>query len=380
MPEAIQAKAFCGDTQRCITPLPTLPPQGGKEQIEREAVIATSMTPSCPFGSHRAIGGGLPQAAERLDPALPIRANELLIEVEALNLDSSSMRQIAESCGDQMKMHDRIADIVRTRGKMHYPVTGSGGVLIGKVAEIGADFPRGDLKIGNLVCTLVSLSLTPLALAEIGDIDVPSARVAVKGHAILFASGLYTRLTADIPQATAMALCDVAGAPGHVVKMAWPGMTVVVLGTGRAGLLSLCAARREMGVSGTLIGLDSSAAAIERARSLGVADHLRVADLRDPVATHGMVAAMTEGQLADLTIATTNAPGCEGAAILATQPRGRILFFSMATSFTAAALTAEGVGRDVEMIIGNGYTKGWVETAFDLYRANPKLAALFREL
>jgi L-erythro-3,5-diaminohexanoate dehydrogenase len=353
----------------------------GKEFSERFSPFAPTFqmtTSPCPFGSHRAIGGGLPQPAERLDPSLPIRANELLIEVAALNLDSSSMRQIAESCGgDQGKMRDRVAEIVRTRGKMHNPVTGSGGVLIGKVAEIGADFPRGDLKVGDLICTLVSLSLTPLALAEIGDIDVAAARVAAKGHAILFASGLYTRLPADIPQATATALCDVAGAPGHVVKMAWPGMTVVVLGTGRAGILSLCAARREMGVSGTLIGLDSSAAAIERARSLGVADHLSIADLRDPVATHRMVAAMTEGQLADLTIATTNAPGCEGAAILATQPRGRILFFSMATSFTAAALTAEGVGRDVEMIIGNGYTKGWVETAFDLYRANPKLAALF---
>jgi L-erythro-3,5-diaminohexanoate dehydrogenase len=56
-----------------------------------------------------------------------------------------------------------------------------------------------------------------------------------------------------------------------------------------------------------------------------------------------------------------------------------VLFFSMATSFTAAALTAEGLGRDVEMIIGNGYTEGWVETAFDLYRANPMLAAAFRE-
>ncbi|HWA49591.1 MAG TPA: L-erythro-3,5-diaminohexanoate dehydrogenase [Dongiaceae bacterium] len=334
--------------------------------------------PPCPFGSHRAIGGGLPQAAEKLDPALPLQTNELLIEVEALNLDSSSMRQIAESCGDdQLKMRNRIAEIVRMRGKMHNPVTGSGGVLVGRVKEIGTDFPARDLHIGDIICTLVSLSLTPLALAEIGEIDVAAARVAVKGHAILFASGLCTRLPADIPQAAAMALCDIAGAPGHVVKLAWPGMTIVVLGTGRAGLLSLCAARREMGVSGTLIGLDSSAAAIERARGLGVADHLGIADLCDPVATHGMIAAMTEGQLADLTIVTTNAPGCEGAAILATQPRGRILFFSMATSFTAAALTAEGVGRDVEMIIGNGYTKGWVETAFDLYRANPKLAALF---
>jgi L-erythro-3,5-diaminohexanoate dehydrogenase len=323
----------------------------------------------------------LPQPAERLDPSLPIQGNELLIEVEALNLDSSSMRQIAESCGgDQHAMRDRIAEIVQSRGKMHNPATGSGGVLVGKVAEIGADFPNRDLRIGDLICTLVSLSLTPLALSEIGEIDVAAARVGAKGHAILFASGLYTRLPDDIPQQTAMALCDVAGAPGHVAKMARPGDTICVLGVGRAGMLSMCAARRTMGPNGRIIGLDASAAVLDRARSLNVADQLHAADLRDPMATHALVAEATGGKLADLTIVTTNMPGCEGAAILATRPKGRILFFSMATSFTAAALTAEGVGRDVEMIIGNGYTEGWVETAFQLYRENAALAALFRDL
>jgi L-erythro-3,5-diaminohexanoate dehydrogenase len=332
----------------------------------------------CPFGSHRAIGGGLPQPAERLDALLPIRANELLIEVAALNLDSSSMRQIAESCGgDQQLMRAHIAGIVRMRGKMHNPVTGSGGVLIGRVAEFGADFPRGDLRAGDVICTLVSLSLTPLSLSEVGEIDVAAARVEAAGHAILFASGLYTRLPDDIPERTAMALCDVAGAPGHVAKMAQPGQTICVLGAGRAGLLSLCAARRAVGSTGTIIGLDASAAALARARTLQAADHLLVADLRDPLATHELVAEATGGRLADLAVVTTNVPGCEGAAILATRPQGRVLFFSMATSFTAAALTAEGVGRDVEMIIGNGYTEGWVETAFALYRAYPALAEAF---
>ncbi len=332
----------------------------------------------CPFGSHRAIGGGLPQPAEKLDSSLPLRANELLIAVEALNLDSSSMRQIAESCdADQAKMRARIAEIVASRGKMHNPVTGSGGVLIGRVKQIGPDFPARDLEVGDTICTLVSLSLTPLALDEIGAIDVAGATVTARGHAILFASGLYAKLPPDLPQRTAMALCDVAGAPGHVARMARPGMTVCVLGTGRAGLLSLCAARQAMGRSGTLIGLDASAASLEWARELGVADRLVRADLRDPLATHAIIAELTGGRLAELTIATTNAPGCEGAAILAARPKGRILFFSMATSFTAAALTAEGVGRDVEMIIGNGYTEGWVDTAFALYRAFPQLAGAF---
>jgi L-erythro-3,5-diaminohexanoate dehydrogenase len=153
-----------------------------------------------------------------------------------------------------------------------------------------------------------------------------------------------------------------------------------VLGCGRAGLLSLSAARQAMGRNGLLIGLDANPEALRRARSLAAADLLVEADLRDPLATHRAVESATGGRAADLTIVTTNVAGCEGGAILATRPNGRILFFSMATSFTAAALTAEGVGRDVEMMIGNGYTEGWVETAFALYRSNPSLAFAFNEL
>jgi L-erythro-3,5-diaminohexanoate dehydrogenase len=334
----------------------------------------------CPFGSHRA-AGALPQSAERIDASLPIQSNEMLIEVDCLNLDSSSMRQIAESCGrDQARMRARIAEIVQARGKMHNPVTGSGGVLVGRVAEIGSDFPARGVAVGDEVCTLVSLSLTPLVLRRVGVIETTAAHVEAAGYAILFASGLFTRLPHDMPRAAAMALCDVAGAPGHVGKLARPGQTVCVLGSGRAGLLSLCAARQAMGRDGVVIGMDAGADALQRARALEVADELIQADLRDPMATHRAVAAATGGRLADLTIVTTNVAGCEGGAILATRPKGRILFFSMATSFPAAALTAEGVGRDVEMIIGNGYIEGWVDTAFALYRSNAALAAAFNEL
>ena len=111
------------------------------------------------------------------------------------------------------------------------------------------------------------------------------------------------------------------------------------------------------------------------------ADELRYRrehDLRDPVATYEAVREATGGSLADLTVNTTNVGGTEGATILATRSGGRAFFFSMATSFTAAALTAEGVGRDIAMLIGNGYTEGWTDVALDLYRANPPLAALLQ--
>lgn len=330
----------------------------------------------CPFGSHRA-GGGLPQPAERVDPALPIWSNELLIEVETLNLDSSSMRQIAESCGgDEARMRARIAEIVRNRGKMHNPVTGSGGVLVGRVAAIGPDFPRGDLAPGDRICTMVSLSLTPLVLDSIGTIDIKTAQIEATGWAVLFESGLYAAMPADVPPAVALSLFDVAGAPGTILREARPGETVLVMGAGKAGSLSLLAAREAIGSDGRLIAADAIPAAAEAARGLGVADEVLTLDLRDPVGTYAALQKATRGWLADLVVNTTNVPGTEGAAILATRQGGRVFFFSMATSFTAAALTAEGVGRDITMLIGNGYTAGWVDATLRLYRQSPALQAL----
>ena len=337
--------------------------------------------PGCSFGSHRA-AGQLPQAAERLDASLPIRANELLIQVERLNLDSSSMRQIAGSCGgDPGRIRMRISEIVQSRGKMHNPVTGSGGVLIGKVAEIGPAFPARSVTIGDALCTLVSLSLTPLQLTSIGAIDIASAQVEAEGTAILFESGLFTRLPEDIPAAMAMALCDVAGAPATVLRLAEPAQRIAVLGAaGKAGLLSLYAARERLGASGQLIALDASAEGCARLEAHGIADRVLRVDLRDALGAHRAVAEATGGALADLALNMTNASGTEGAAILSTRQRGRIVFFSMATSFQAAALGAEGLGRDVEMLIGNGYLEGWVAETFRLVRAHPKLWQAFAGL
>ena len=333
---------------------------------------------ACPFGSHRA-GGGLPQPAERLDASMRLWPNEVLIQVQELHLDSSSMRQLAESCGgDRAGIAEAVRGIVARRGKMHNPVTGSGGILVGEVGEVGPAFPDRTLKPGETIATMVSLSLTPLALDAVHEVDPATARIEVSGRAILFASGLFARLPADIPRPVALALCDIAGAPGQVRKIVRPGDTVAVLGCGKAGLTSLYAAREALAGSGRLIAADPDSRAIADIEAQGVADEAMVLGLRDPLACHRAMAEATGGRLADLTVSTTNAPGTEGAAILATRQGGRIYFFSMATSFAAAALTAEGVGRDVEMLIGNGYTEGWLDTAFRLYREHPPLAEWLR--
>src|SRR5436305_12912305 len=120
-----------------------------------------------PVGLRRVLepAGVLPQAAWRLDPSPAIGADEVRIRVERLNLDAASFRQLAtKHGGDGDAVRAEVLEIIRQRGKMQNPVTGSGGMLIGTVDEVGPDSPLG-LKPGDRVATLVSLTLTPLAIA-----------------------------------------------------------------------------------------------------------------------------------------------------------------------------------------------------------------------
>ena len=166
------------------------------------------MATGCPFGTHRVVrpAGVMPQAAEKLSSELPIYDNECLIDVQTLNIDAASFRQMSEAAGGvPEKIGERIMETVRARGKQHNPVTGSGGMLLGRVKQLGPEFPdRLGLSVGDEVATLVSLSLSPLHLDAIVAVHRETDQVDVTGHAILFASGVAVTLPSDIPRRTAL--------------------------------------------------------------------------------------------------------------------------------------------------------------------------------
>jgi L-erythro-3,5-diaminohexanoate dehydrogenase len=270
-----------------------------------------------------------------------------------------------------------VLDIVAARGKMQNPVTGSGGMLVGVVDQVGRDSPLG-LAVGDRVATLVSLSLTPLRITDgLTSWDGRSEQVPAEGHAILFGRSIAAVLPDDLPGELAMAVLDVCGAPAltdRVVRGYRAPTVAVVGGAGKSGSLSLAAARRA-GASRT-VGVVPFEGEAELLRDAGLADAVAVADARDPVA----LAAAVEGALgraADVTVVCVDVPGCEHGAVLSTADRGTVVFFSMATSFSAAALGAEGLAADVTMLIGNGYVPGHAATALDLLRAEPGARRLF---
>jgi NADPH:quinone reductase-like Zn-dependent oxidoreductase len=327
------------------------------------------------LGVHRVLDpvGVLPQAARRLDPDPAIRLDEVRIAVERLALDAASFRQLSEAHdGDGDAIRAAVLEIVRTRGKMQNPVTGSGGMLIGVVDAVGPESPL-ELTAGQRVASLVSLTLTPLWITDgLTDWDGRSEQVPAHGTAILFARSIAAVLPDDLPDAVSLAVLDVCGAPAATARVVerTGARSVVVLGAaGKSGSLSLAAARAAGATELTgLVRTEDEAVALAAA---GLADRVIVADAADPLAVAAAV-----GTPADLTVVCVDVPGAEHGAILATADGGTVVFFSMATSFSAAALGAEGMAADVTMLVGNGYTPGHAALALELYRTTPGVRAL----
>ncbi|MBI3688169.1 MAG: zinc-binding alcohol dehydrogenase [Actinobacteria bacterium] len=331
-------------------------------------------------GTHRVLepAGVLPQAAWRLDCSPRIGRDEVRIDVLRLNLDAASFRQLTEEHdGDGAAVRAHVLEIITNRGKMHNPRTGSGGMLVGVVSEVGPDSPLG-LSVGDRVATLVSLTLTPLSISDgLARWDGLGEQVPAAGHAILFARSVAAVLPDDLPTPLALAALDVCGSPAltrrvvrrYVTDGAAPSVAVLG-GGGKSGSLALAAARRAGATRCVgVVPHEAEAAALTAA---GLADEVVIADARDPI---GLAAAI--GDPVDVTVVCVDVPGCEHGAVLATRDGGTVIFFSMATSFAAAALGAEGLAADVTMLVGNGYLPGHAEYALELVRTDSGVRGLF---
>jgi L-erythro-3,5-diaminohexanoate dehydrogenase len=241
--------------------------------------------------------------------------------------------------------------------------------------------------------------------------DGQSEQVPCEGHAILFGRSIAAKLPGDMPAELALAVMDVCGAPAlthRVVAQAARAApaaqaaraapaaqtsgagqptvpvkpTVAIIGAaGKSGSLSAAAARQAG--AGLVIGVVPHEAeakilsdAVAADGEHGLVDEIVIADARDPVGLSSAIA--SAGGPADVTVVCVDVPGCEGGAILSTAQGGTVIFFSMATSFTAAALGAEGVAADVTMLVGNGYVPGHAQLALDLIRTEPGVRGIFQ--
>lgn len=327
------------------------------------------------LGLHRVVEpkGSLPQAAWKLDPSLPPYDNELLATVTALQIDAASFESLKKS---DRPIAESVMKIVGERGKMHNPKTDSGGVFLGKVLAIGQSHPLAKkLHVGDPIVSLVSLSLTPLILNKINHVEINRDQLGVCGKAILFETGLLAKIPRDISEPVVLAALDVCGAPAQAKRLVKKKNRVLMIGLGKAGR-SAASLLNRMGIP--VFGIDPHQETIVWCQN-NLQGSFRAFNANDPLSVYQWIKQETKGHMADLVIHATPVENTEMSAILSCRKGGRVLFFGMQTSFQRAVLGAEGIGHDVNLLMGSGYVPGHAELMFDLLQKHTALRKWFEK-
>jgi L-erythro-3,5-diaminohexanoate dehydrogenase len=253
-------------------------------------------------------------------------------------------------------------------------------MYIGTVARVGSALANRDLKAGDRIASLVSLSLTPLKINKIVRIRPEIERVEIEGQAILFESGIYAKLPTDMDEGLALAALDVAGAPPQAARLVRPGDTVLVIGgSGKSGMLVSYEAMKRVGPTGRVVAHVNTASKAPTLKELNLCHEVFCENATKPLDLLQKALAANFGQEYDVVFNCVNVQNTEMATILPCRQGGTVYFFSMATHFGKAALGAEGVGKDVMMIVGNGYSKDHAEITLAELREHPGLRKFFEE-
>lgn len=246
------------------------------------------------------------------------------------------MHQIKEEAhGDIGKMKQKIVEIVSQRGKMHNPVTNSGGVLLGRVSQIGeSTMSTFTLKKGDLISPLASLSAIPLFIESVQSISsITGDQVFLKATAIMHGKCLYTSIPSFLSEQVGLAAIDISSlvpqvyrcvyrllaAPFHSAS-AKSKITVLIIGCGKAGITSISCLRNKFSAHEVrILATDVSERQLELARCFVNAktDLCAKVNAQNVLDMYRFASEHTEGRGADLVLNFVNVPMTESASIIA---------------------------------------------------------------
>lgn len=335
------------------------------------------------FGIGRSIEPrhSLPQPAWKVDNTMELRPGELMVQVKIVSINLVSFSEIwEETGGDDELLRRRVLEIIDERGKLHNPVTNTGGMLYGTVAAMSQDYPNPyGIQPGDEIISLVSLSITPLKLERILKVDYECAQLEVEGKAILYASSPVVKKPGDIPLRVSISAMDEAGAAARTYQIVQPGQEVLVLGaSGRTGLLCGYAARDRMRAAGRLVGIVRNKGDRDLLERYGLYDEVLDLDATDLARFTGD----GENGVAhrfDVVINCINSVNTELASLVAVKNKGTIYFATLGCDYKFAALTAEGVGREVFIIPYTGFMEGHAEYTLGLLRRFPQMQSALKQ-
>lgn len=305
----------------------------------------------------------LPTSAWRLDNSRNIYPDELRVSIKRIHLEGTGFKQICTEVNDnEKKIKQQIIDIVIRRGKLHNPVTDTGGLVMGVIEEIGSEYhnPQG-LKVGDKIICNVSVASVPMYIEDITSLNKAFNQVEATGYAIVHDLIPLVKIPEELPLDLMMFTFDQSGTLYRLHQLIGDSKKFLVVGNSMlTNLLYGYVIRREAGPDAEIICLFDKRTSM---RMVGkgideliekVFNEVHFINILRPMECMRQLNAES---LFDFSINCAEIPGAETINILATKPEGTVLFANLINNLNIALYITESMSKPLCVRCAEGYLK-----------------------
>ncbi|MDO4484979.1 MAG: sigma 54-interacting transcriptional regulator [Bacillota bacterium] len=323
-----------------------------------------------------------PASAWQLDNSRALRSGELRISIRRIHIEGTSFRQICQEANyDEEIIKEKIKDIVIKRGKMHNPVTDTGGLLYGVIDEIAPDYNNvKGFEPGEEVICNTSLAGMPLYIDRINKVDKMYTQVEAEGYAIVLPGTPVIRKPANLPIDLLLFTFNESGTLYNVSKAAAGKKRFAVVGNNAMmTLLFGYTIRKTAGEDALIYGLmDEKTELLLKGKGIDeltdkVFTEVTYHNLLRPV---DCLRTFKKYPLVDMTVNCSDIPGAETVNVMATKSGGTVIFANFISNYNIALYVTESISRDLKIQCADGYLEEYDEYDFEIVK---ELAPYFKD-
>ncbi len=336
------------------------------------------------FGVERSVEpqNVLPTSAWKIDNGRELKENEVKIKIGRIHIESTSFRQICMEAHDEDELiKQKIIDIVIQRGKLHNPVTDTGGVVCGLIDELGTSYKnKEEFEKGEQVICNASLASIPMHITKIGKIDRVFNQIEVEGYVIAHDNIPIIRKPEGLPVNLTLYVFNESGTIYRMSKILEGKENVLIVGTNLLmNLIFGYTIRKILGEKVQVVNLiDNKNKTVMRGESISklleeIFDISKQVNILKPIET---IEDLEGESKFDLVINCSEVPGAESLCVLAADYGGTVMFANLINNYNSALYITESLGKQIEIITAEGYMEEY--DSFDIEIVG-ELASYFKE-
>ena len=326
------------------------------------------------FGQNRVLEPQyvLPTSAWKLDNSRKIEPFEMRVDIHKIHIEGTSFKQICLEANDNdERIKQKIMDIIIRRGKLHNPVTDTGGLFYGTVREIGAKYENPlILKLGDEVICNTSMASVPINVDRVISIDRAFGQVDVEGYAIIYDKIPVVKKTEDVHINLLLYALNESGTLLKVSNTAVGKRKFLVVGNNElTNLFYGYAIKKVAGDDAEIICLlDKKTESLLSGSSMdrlmdNVFSEVRMVDILKPLEC------MEEIQKKapfDLSVNCADIPGAETINILAARQGGTVVFANLINNYNIALYITEAISKQLDIRCADGFIAAYENFDIDI--------------